>query len=47
MRYSDGLSLSEGYPGLEFQIREALTRVIGERKSALFFDKVCLVVDAF
>ncbi|KAF8587347.1 glycoside hydrolase family 5 protein [Ramaria rubella] len=28
-----------GYPGREFQIREALNRVIGEKKSALFFDK--------
>lgn len=33
-------SLHEGYPGREFQIREALAQVIGEKKSALFFDKV-------
>ena len=29
-----------GYPGCEFQIREALADVIGKDKSELFFDKV-------
>ena len=29
-----------GYPGCEHQIREALKEAIGEKKQALFFDKV-------
>ncbi len=29
-----------GYPGCEFQIREALAGVVGEQKSEFFFDKV-------
>jgi hypothetical protein len=29
-----------GYPGCEFQIRAALTDVVGPGKSAFFFDKV-------
>ncbi|KAJ3518418.1 hypothetical protein NMY22_g13690 [Coprinellus aureogranulatus] len=28
-----------GYPGCEFQIREALSEAIGEQKAALFFDR--------
>ena len=28
-----------GYPGCEFQIREALAEAIGEQKASLFFDK--------
>ena len=31
---------SEGYPGCEFQIRDALASVIGQEKSEFFFDKV-------
>ena len=31
----------QGYPGCEYQIREALTVAIGKEKSDLFFDKVC------
>ena len=31
-----------GYPGCEFQIREALAEVIGSEKSELFFDKVLI-----
>jgi hypothetical protein len=30
----------EGYPGCEFQIRDALAFVIGQEKSEFFFDKV-------
>ena len=30
----------KGYPGCEFQIREALAEVIGKEKSEYFFDKV-------
>ena len=29
-----------GYPGCEFQIREALAEVLGRQKSEYFFDKV-------
>lgn len=29
-----------GFPGCEFQIREALARAIGVEKAALFFEKV-------
>ena len=29
-----------GFPGCEFQIREALAEVLGEDKSEFFFDKV-------
>lgn len=29
-----------GFPGCEFQIREALAKAIGEEKSDYFFDKV-------
>jgi hypothetical protein len=29
-----------GYPGCEFQIREALADTVGQQKSELFFDKV-------
>jgi len=29
-----------GYPGCEYQIREALTNTIGEEKADFFFDKV-------
>lgn len=29
-----------GYPGCEFQIREALADVLGESKASFFFDKV-------
>lgn len=29
-----------GYPGCEFQIREALAEAIGVEKAALFFEKV-------
>lgn len=29
-----------GYPGCEFQIRQALVQTIGEEKSEFFFDKV-------
>ena len=32
-----------GYPGCEFQIREALAEAIGQEKSDLFFDKVCVM----
>jgi hypothetical protein len=32
--------VNEGYPGCEFQIRDALASVIGEEKSEFFFDKV-------
>jgi hypothetical protein len=35
-----GLHITSGYPGCEFQIREALAGVIGKEKSELFFDKV-------
>jgi hypothetical protein len=31
-----------GYPGCEFQAREALAEVLGEQKAAFFFDKVIL-----
>ena len=31
-----------GYPGCEFQIREALADVVGVEKRDLFFDKVCV-----
>ena len=30
-----------GYPGCEFHIRDALTKVLGKEKSEFFFDKVC------
>lgn len=30
-----------GYPGCEYQIREALAETIGEEKSEFFFDRVC------
>jgi hypothetical protein len=29
-----------GYPGCEFQVREALEDVLGKEKSEFFFDKV-------
>lgn len=29
-----------GYPGSEFQIRETLAEVLGEKKARFFFDKV-------
>ena len=29
-----------GFPGCEFQIREALAEVLGEDKTEFFFDKV-------
>lgn len=29
-----------GYPGCEFQVREALEEVLGKEKSEFFFDKV-------
>lgn len=29
-----------GYPGCEFQIRDALAGVVGQEKSEFFFDKV-------
>lgn len=32
--------LAVGYPGCEFQIRDALAEVVGKEKSELFFDKV-------
>ena len=39
---SDSLINDEfvGYPGSEFQIREALAQVVGTEKRDLFFDKV-------
>ena len=36
-------SLYIGYPGCEFQIREALAEAIGQEKSDFFFDKVCVI----
>jgi hypothetical protein len=32
-------SVGPGYPGCEYQIREALADVLGEDKSNFFFDK--------
>jgi hypothetical protein len=34
------VTITSGYPGCEFQIREALAGVIGKEKSEFFFDKV-------
>lgn len=33
-------TFDQGYPGCEFQIRDALNDVLGERKGNFFFDKV-------
>lgn len=30
----------KGYPGCEFQVREALAEAIGEQKAEFFFDRV-------
>lgn len=38
------LYVCAGYPGCEFQIREALAEVVGAKKSELFFDKVSIQV---
>lgn len=34
------INIELGYPGCEYQIREALAEVLGENKSNFFFDKV-------
>lgn len=36
----DELTFPSGFPGCEFQIREALAEVLGETKASYFFDKV-------
>lgn len=36
------LTVITGYPGCEYQIREALTETIGQEKADLFFDKVSI-----
>lgn len=38
-------NITQGYPGCEFQIREALAGVVGKEKSEFFFDKVCPLSD--
>jgi hypothetical protein len=38
------LAFYSGYPGCEFQIREALAETIGEENSEYFFDQVCQTV---
>lgn len=35
-----------GYPGCEYQIREALASTIGPEKSELFFDKVLIFLES-
>jgi len=32
--------MCEGYPGCEYQVREALAEVLGDKKAEFFFDRV-------